>query len=266
MSHNYMRIPWLATLDALVEELERHVDKRVFDVSLRDCDSPDGKGRGVLHILQNNSSVFTAQDHIRSAIQNLLDARCDLENIPHEALPSKGNQRDRQSRISDLDSLEERLIRYPDLEGKEGVARLVERGGLVGPLLGAHIATVIRGEASLKSGSQSTFDQGRERRFAVKRIATIQHLYDVGLKKAVLMFCDAQDGEDPDATAIGKYEQWVKRDRRAAKKRLEDVSLSERDVGHFKAILDGLHPDLPRGILRGQPYPDALDELRKARS
>lgn len=262
MTHKHMRIPWLATLDALTEELNRHLDNPVADVGKTASSPPQGEGRGVLEILGNRPSDVTLQDRIQSAIKHLLEARRDLEDVPHSAMLSVENVRDIGNFFSDLQNLEQRLVRYPDMDGKEGLARFIERGGLIGPVLGAHIAAVIRGQANLKPGVQLTFDEGRKRRFAVKQIATIQHLYEVGLRKAVAMFCDAAGFDDPDATAFGRHEQWVKRDRRHASRLLENGNLPVRDELHYKAILNGLHPDISRGLLKGQPYPEALNELR----
>jgi hypothetical protein len=87
----------------------------------------------------------------------------------------------------DLDRLDSNEVRYPELEGREGLTRLVERGGLFGPILGRHIAEVIRNQSNLKRGQQNSFEDGRIRRWTVKRIATIEHLYAVSLEKAVAM-------------------------------------------------------------------------------
>ncbi|CAN0604195.1 unnamed protein product, partial [Ectocarpus sp. 12 AP-2014] len=80
----------------------------------------------------------------------------------------------------------------------EGLARFVEPGGLFGPMMGEHIASVIRGESKYKGSSGYTFEEAWRRRFAVKRIATIQHVYDVSRKKAIEMFCDFYEKDDPE--------------------------------------------------------------------
>lgn len=93
--------------------------------------------------------------------------------------------------------------------------------------------------------------EGWERRYAVKQVATIQHLYAVGERKAVEMFCDNKYPDDPDATAVERVLKWVKRDRKRAKTRLTEETLSLEDVRHLEGMARGLRPDLPKGLLAG---------------
>jgi hypothetical protein len=255
-----MRLPWLATLDALIDEINSHLDKPVESLP-----KPQTRALGIREFANSDNRTPPSQNsssaELQSIVVKLLEAR-DLLNLSrlkwHElGIPLQEAHRYTMS-LNDLDESE---IRYPALTGREGLARFVEPGGLFGPVLGKHIAAAIRNEEGMFGrGHQVTFEEGRKRRFTVKRVATIQHLYAVGYKKAVAMFCN-QYLDGPDAQgAIERVEKWVSKDRKLARQRLEEVDLSDEDRRHFSAVLSGLRPDLARGALKGQPFPQAFEQ------
>jgi len=260
------RVPWLASIDALVAELNRHFPELVT--------KPQEKGKtrtlGILDVIsdapEGGRREPTPEDQLRQATERLIEARELLSSLRVSYIP-----RDHDSvieyrlRFASLDDLDEDELRYPALEGREGLALFVERGGLIGPAMGRHIASVIRGAPKFKSGPQYSFEEGWWRRLVVKRIATIQHLYAIGMRKAVEMFCDHYIEDDPDATAPERFAKWLQLDRREAQEKLERDDLSERDRRHFRTILDGLMPDMPRGSLKGQPFPEAFEQALRTR-
>ncbi len=258
-----MRIPWIATIDALTDELSQYLDMPQQETSaIRSTEA-----RGVLDRTEEKKPLNQPQTQIKLAIEHLSEARQQLEDIRSFKVRSYQSPPEREADFSDfdymdLDCLDARQVRYPDQEGREALARFIEKGGLFGPILGQHIAEAFRGNAKFKPGLQSTFEEGRWRRFVVKRIATIQHLYDVGRATAVEMFCAAEHVDDEAGAAFDRFIQWVKRDQRQARIEIEKSNLSKRDEKHFLSTIHGLHADLPRGHLKGHEYPDALEELR----
>lgn len=153
------------------------------------------------------------------------------------------------------------MIRYPEQEGREGLAHFVERGGLFGPKFGAHIAAVIRGTKKLKAGTQSSFREGRERRYAVKQIMTIVHLYDTSTAAAIRAFAAIAFPDDPEARADERLRKWVERLQGEAQQKLSGSVFPVEEASHWQAFFGGIRPDLPRGYLRGRTYPDGMDAL-----
>lgn len=238
-----MHLPWIATIDALIAALRAERDFETV---------PDG----TLSIILDDVQI------------QLMHAVSDLERLRHEIyaiatrLPVSDFDVSRTlGRTDSLDSLERRLIRYPQQEGREGLARLVEHGGLFGPVFGAHLAAVIRGEHKLKAGTQSTFREGRERRYAVKQIATIEHLYGTSRAEAVRLYAAVAFPDDPEARRDERVRKWVERLQAEAKKKLMEPELTDRDARHWHTLIVGLRPDLPLGYLRGQAYPKGMDSL-----
>lgn len=257
-----MRIPWIATLDALINELTSHLDKAAIDELSKSRELGVRRARGAVpqgRPPQLHDIDASPQDQLLEAVQTLAAVREDL-NFVANVLPFQ--ELGHLMRVSSLDEIEERWVRYPDLEGREGLAGLIEKGGLFGPILGGHIASVIRGKNKFKSGTQPTFEEGRKRRFAVKQVATIQYLFALGREKAVEMYCSHAFPDDPEDTARERVLQWVKRDTKEAIRELEGGRLSARDTQHFRTIRFGHYPDLASGILKGKAYPGDLDALR----
>ena len=257
-----MRIPWIATLDALINELTSHLDKAAINELSKSRELGVRRARGAFPQSpppQLNDIDAGPQGQLLAAVQALNAVR---EALNFAAYVFPCHPLDHRMRTSSLEDIDERWIRYPDFEGREGLARLIEKGGVFGPVLGDHIASVIRGENKFKSGTQTTFEEGRARRYAVKQVATIQYLFAVGREKAVDMYCSHAFPNDPSDTARGKVLQWVKRDEKFAKKKLVDVNLSEKDSQHYRQVLSGNYPDLASGILKGKTYPSDLDALR----
>lgn len=257
-----MRIPWIATLDALIDELTSHLDKAAIDELNKSRELGVRRARGAFPQSPPPQLIdieASPPDQLLELVQALIAVRKSLDLV---ALEKPFQNSDYRMRQSSLDEIEESWVRYPDLEGREGLARLIEKGGLFGPILGGHIANVIRGESSLKSGTQLTFEEGRTRRYAVKQVATIKHLFAVGRERAVDMYCSNAFANDPKDTARDRVLQWVKRDSKEAKRELEGGKLSARDTQHYRTILSGLYASLPHGILKGKTYPGDLDALR----
>lgn len=261
-----MRIPWFASIDAMVDELNRHLPEPVT--------KPPEKGQTrSIGILDASSDAAeggrrdpTPEDQFRQAAEKLLEARELLSSLRNLSLTHDFDTvREHRLRYASLNDLDKSELRYPAVEGREGLALFVERGGLIGPAMGQHIASVLRGTHKFKPGPQYSFEEGRGRRFVVKRIATIQHLYATGTRKAVEMFCDHYIEDDPEVTAPDRFEKWVKQDKKAARQMLDRNDLSERDRRHFHSTLDGLMPDLPRGFLTGQPFPNAFEQALATR-
>src|SRR6056297_3410940 len=183
-----MRIPWRATIDTLIDELSQYIDMPIQEARA----DRSKEGRGVLEFTKEESALNEPQAQVKLAIKHLSEAREQLEDIRSFRVRNYQSPPERETDSSDfdymdLDRLDARQVRYPDQEGREALARFIEKGGLFGPILGQHIADVLRGDVKFKSGLQLTFEEGRHRRFAVKRIATIKHLYAVGTDKAVKM-------------------------------------------------------------------------------
>jgi len=129
--------------------------------------------------------------------------------------------------------------------------------------MGQHIAAVIRGEPVFKPGEKLTIERARRRRFAVKRIVTIGHLYGVGVGTAAKWFCEAEGIDDVNGDAAIKHKDLVRDMKKQAKSGLGRTDLSDHDKRHYEAIVNGLYPNLPKGCLKGQDYPEAFDRLRK---
>lgn len=264
---NRMRIPWIATLDALIDEISQYVDEP--EASTPEPVQDVRTSAGVIEFLPVDKEM-SAPDHlpqqptILDVLQGLREIREVMNSLSWtNAVPRSADPRYLDLVSGSLESIEEQRLRYPDLGGREGLARFIEPGGLIGPLMGQHIAGVIRGVIRFDRGQQTTYEDGRVRRWTVKHIATIRHLYDVGLDRAINMLCDAEQIDDPEGKVSQKYREWVRRDIRDAKNRIAKNDLSERDRHHYSAIIHGLHPDFPRGHLKGQTYPNALKKFRK---
>lgn len=257
-----MRIPWIATLDALIEELTSHLDKAAIDKLNKSRELGVRRTRGAIPQTrppQLNDIDASPQEQLLAAVQTLTAVRKSLDLV---ALDKPFQHLEHRMRVSSLDEIEERWVRYPDLEGREGLARLIEQGGLIGPTLGGHIASVIRREYSFPSGSNSTFEEARYRRFTVMQVASIIRLFAVSRSKAIEMYCAHYFPDDPNDKAHPRVLQWVKRGTAEAKSKLNAGSLSARDTQHYRTILSGLYPDLASGILKGKTYPSDLDALR----
>lgn len=260
-----MRIPWLATLDALIDELNGYLDPPVSELPEEPL-----RGRGVKEALKGNAETQPAQrtpeEDLRVAVEKLFEVR-ELLDASHAIGASvEHTPRLVEQRTMSLDVLDEAEVRYPRLDGREGLARFVEHGGLFGPIMGRHIASALRGTHKFNRGTQYSFEEGRYRRFVVKRIATIQHLYGVGYRKAIDMFCQHYVDSDPDVRAPGRFEKWLKEDRKKAREALSNDNLSERDQQNYNGFLAGLLPNAPRGLLKGQPFPDSFEKALKTRS
>lgn len=275
-----MRIPWRATLDVLIDELCRHLvhppteddleDIRISRIVEKEIQRKTSVGRQIGKS-PSSSDLMTkerAQELVAPNPDNAMRIReaLVLLNEVRALLPSR-SPREQDLRLSvreireltgSLDSLDESLVRYPDQEGREGLARFVEKGGLFGSIVGKHVASALRGEPVFLHSSGNTFEEGRYRRFAVKRVATIQHLYGVGRVKGVRMFCELEDVNDPNEKADDRIMSWLKKDQKLARKYLKDRNLPERDARHYKAVIDGLRPDLPRGFLKDRDFPQAF--------
>ncbi|MCR8724978.1 hypothetical protein [Frigidibacter sp. ROC022] len=143
------------------------------------------------------------------------------------------------------------------------MARLIEQGRLFGQEISLRLAAVIRGEFKFAPGPKLTFEQGRERRYAVKQVATISHVYGISLDDARDVYCSAQKSHDAEGRLLGRVQEWVKSDRKAAKKALANQDLPESERAHHPAVLLGLCPELKKGLhnLKKQPYPSALRKL-----
>lgn len=238
-----MHVPWIATIDALIAALRAERDFSAFPDGARSIDPDD------------------VQFHLMHAIFDLERVRNDIRLIAVR-LAARDPVNDRAlGWTAALDDHERRMIRYPEQEGREGLARIVEQGGLFGPVFGAHIAAVIRGEHKLTAGTQSTFDEGRKRRYAVKQIMTIAHLYDISVAAAIRSFAEITYPDDPEEKNNERLKKWVQRLQAEARKELSRPELLDEDARGLQAFLTGLRPDLPRGFLLGQTYPGGMDSL-----
>ena len=239
-----MHLPWIPTIDALIASLRAERDYRSWPDGTRSIEPDD------------------VQDQLIRAISDLERLRDQIQQI---AILLEANadplQRRVLGRTAALDDHERRMIRYPDQEGREGLARYIEQGGFFGPVFGAHIAAVIRGEQKLTAGTQSTFDEGRKRRYAVKRIMTIAHLYDISTAAAIRAFAAIHYPDDPEVRIEERLRKWVQRLQTEAKKEIVRAELSDDEARGWQAFLTGLHPNLSRGYLRGQTYPEGMERL-----
>lgn len=262
-----MRIPWIATLDALIDELNQHLPVPVPR-------QPERRGRVPLSVIGivpvaglTGATAPSPDDTLRDVIERLLAVRRTLMDTAQDAHWQKNtNPRQWMNNWSLLPNVDASEVRYPEFEGREGLALSLEKGGLIGPVLGQHIASVIRGTYKFKPGPQYSFEEGRWRRLVVKRIATIQYLYALGLRAAVGLYRDHYVDDDPEATAPDRFERWVKEDRKMARSRLAADDLPPEDQRHFQAILDGICPHLPRGALKGRTFPEGFNDALKTRS
>lgn len=261
-----MRMPWIATLDALIEELNKHLPTPVAKSASKPDRGPISVIEVALEGAQLPASQSSTDGDLRRAIETLSAAReilvraSDWELAPDDLPPRQISMRNQS-----LATIDKREVRFPDKEGREGLALFIEQGGLIGPIMGAHIANVIRGTHKFKTGPQYDFEQGRWRRFVVKRVATIQHLYSVGLRKAVVQFSQHFGDDDPDEKAPDRFEKWVKDDRKIARRMLADPDLPAVDHRHYQSILDGLCGHIPKGALKGKEFPQGFEEALRSR-
>jgi len=253
-------LPWIASLDAVIADFKRVCESNSSSRFMIDSPKPRGATPDQL-------SVQSDGDNFRDAYRTLLKARSQL-SYAVTILASSGNISAHESLKYSSSILENDNKSTGDmrLEGKEGWARLIEHGGFIGPAIGAQLAAIIRGEKKFRRGQSSSWNEERERLFAVKRIATIEHLFSVGTAKAIIMYCEQYYPNDPSDSKIGTVTSWVKRQRKRANGCLKNPDASERDLKSARKILNGLCSDQPKGVLCGQlvgkldPF---LDTIRK---
>lgn len=256
-----MHLPWIATIDALIDSLQAERD---FENTPDQAFSARPTEMGVdprikMEVIPPPEEV-DVQVQLMRAIGDLEKLRSDIRRIAY-LLPYDPVERRVQGRTAALASIEQRMIRYPDQEGREGLARSIEKGALIGPTFGAHLAAVIRGEKKLASGTQSSFEEGRERRYTVKRIMTIKRLYDLSTAAAIRAYSSITFPDDPEDRAEARLRQWVTRLQKEACQKLADPALCEKETSHWLGFFNGVRPDLPSGYLRGRTYPDGMDSL-----
>ena len=256
-----MHLPWIATIDALIASLQAERD---FENMPDNALGAGSIGMGVDPCIRLEVMPPVEAEHVQvrlmRAIADLEKLRSDIRRIAY-LLPYDPVERRFHGRTATLERLEQRMIRYPEQEGREGLARFIEKGALFGPIFGAHLAAVIRGEKTHDAGTQSSFDQGRERRYAVKHIMTIKRLYAISTAAAIRAYAPLVVPDDPEDRAEGRLGKWVTRLQKEARQKLAGPALSVKETLHWKGFIDGVRPDLPSGYLRGRSYPDGMDSL-----
>lgn len=257
-----MRLPWIATLDALIDELSKHRTDEGDEL-----ETPGARG-----VLSAITDKFVSRDRA------LLHAICRLESarVYIQSAARFGDKEELQSKslfylenTSTLDELDNRELERPSVGGRKGLAQLLENGGIVGPDLGGRIAQAISGEPIWGPGKQLNREEYRERHFAVKQVATIHRLWDVSKDEAIEMFCHAyrpwvkEDSDDAEK-CFSQIEGWWKILRKEARDKLREGShhLSDRERQNCRSLLDGLYPEVKKGSLRNWPYPEALKEIK----
>ena len=163
--------------------------------------------------------------------------------------------------IGSLEGVDQYFVDRTEFENKETLASHIENGALIGPLTGALIAGLIRGEPVLKPGHKEPADNRFKKLACIEKVATIHHLWDVSFDKAITMLCNSDHWrpatDDPHSTIY----ELVKNARKEAKEKLPTTK-NERKLRNYSAILFGNHPDEPRGCLKSFSYPEGLDKLK----
>jgi hypothetical protein len=254
------KLPWTALLEALLEDICRYSGIEPQDPipSLK-----VERLRGATHpalATPDNRANLTGEDLLIESYKDLQRAKYKIEHallmLGRDA--TLGGVNDLYGRNPGINDLDQQVLRTMRLEGREGWARIIENGGYFGPKTGQKLADFLRKEATFSAGQGSSLEEERERLFAIKRVATIQHLYYLGLKKAVTFYCLNNFPEDVEEKKFETVLSWVKRRRKTAKEELGRSDLAERDRRNHQGILTGLCPDAPSKALLGQPY-EALE-------
>lgn len=257
---NRGHLPWIAMLDAIIADLEMiGVSGSEEDILI---DAP--KSRGAIRV---NSELQSNDDDLHKAYKTLSRAKAELKQAIYTLYSAKLISIHEQSELSSSVSRnDDRINSRMRLEGKEGWARLIQHGGFIGPATGAQLSAIIRGEKKFRKGQSSSSEEERKRLFAVKRVATIEHLFSVGTKKAIGMYCDFYHPDDPSASKVETVISWVKRQRKRANETRNNPVSTKRELRNAETILNGLCIDQARGVLRGQPVDKLEAYLRSIRT
>lgn len=260
MKKRQRKLPWSAVLEALLEDICRYSGIEPHDPILSE---KVRALRGVTHpylATPDRCENLAGEDLLIESYKDLQKAKSKLE-LAFLMLEKGAALRGANSQYSDnpgINNLDHRVLRAMKLEGREGWARIIENGGYFGPKTGQKLAASLRKEATFSAGQGSSLEEERKRLFAIKRVATIQHLYGMGLKNAVVFYCSNNFLEDAEDKKFETVLSWVKRRRKTAKEELKRSDLAERDRRNYQGILTGLCPDAPSKALLGQPY-EALE-------
>jgi hypothetical protein len=242
----HANLQWIASLDAVIADFKRICESNSSSRFMIDSPKPRGATPDQLNVRSD-------RDNLREAYLTLLKARTQLDDaVGILALSNHISAHERFLYSNSILENDNKCTRDMRLEGKQGWARLVENGGFIGPAIGAQLAAIIRGEKKFRQGQSSSAEDERERLFAVKRVATIEHLFSVRTATAIIMYCEHYYPDDPNDSKNGTVTSWVKRQRERANGCLKDPDASERDLKSARKILNGLCSDQPKGVHFGK--------------
>ncbi|WP_131814411.1 hypothetical protein [Shimia aestuarii] len=243
----------MAVFDALVEDVERHIESSKKDAELNE-DEATRRGIDSERLDRHLAALEKLGAHLE-------EVRGELFDLLGENWRYKRNQSflEWAEKIFELNNLDKYALDSLPTTGKEGYAQLVEDGGFWGPLIGGELAALIRGQKLFRPGPPVERQDIIEREHAVRLISTIHNLWGVSQEEAIFMYCEYKY-PDSEEYPIATVTDWFYKTRRAVRAEVDQANnSSKRQV--LRVLLDGYFPDLDGKPLAGKPFPKALEEL-----